>query len=75
MPKDMETFFCRRYRAGVATDELKLVAANTADAEIQVRRFFRTLGIDHMDWGQEFAALEDASGKVVATWRDGGAFA
>ena len=77
----METYYCKRYRrvspgasTGTATDEMKFTAKDAAEAENSVKRGLRS-HIAHMDWGKDFATLEDASGHVVAIWLDGASFA
>jgi hypothetical protein len=49
------------------TDTLKISASITMDTENVMKRYF-IYGVAPMQWDKYFMSLEDASGKVVATW-------
>jgi hypothetical protein len=70
----METYYWKRYvrpspgsLTGTLTDTLKISASSTMDAEKVIKRYF-IYGVAPMQWDKYFMSLEDASGKVVATW-------
>ena len=70
----METYYWKRYvrpspgaLTGTVTDTLKISASSTMDAENVIKRYFIS-GVAPMQWDKYFMSLEDASGKVVATW-------
>jgi hypothetical protein len=70
----METYYWKRYLrpspgalTGTVTDTLKIFASSTTDAENVMKSYF-ICGVVPMQWDKYFMSLEDASGKVVATW-------
>jgi hypothetical protein len=70
----METYCWKRYvrespgaLTGTVADTLKISASSKMDAENMMKRYF-IYGGAPMQWDKYFMSLEDASGKVVATW-------
>jgi hypothetical protein len=77
----METYYLKRYHrvgpgqtTGTLTDRIKFTAESVAEAEASVRRKF-FYSVAKMDWVNDFALLEDATGRVVAHWFDEAAVA